>query len=78
MSEAFRSVTSEGATPSISVTVYSAGDAGVSAQGGCGARGRAWGLWESVLRKALLTDSKAGLYAACTEQDMETGSVKIT
>ena len=49
----------------------------VSAQGGCGVRGRAGGVWGSVLRKALLTDPKAGPYAACTEQDMETGNVRI-
>lgn len=50
---------------------------GVSAQGGCGVRGRAGGVWGQVLKKALLTDPKAGLFAACTEQDMETGNVKI-
>ena len=34
-------------------------------------------MWGQVLKKALLTDPKAGLFAACTEQDMETGNVKI-
>lgn len=34
-------------------------------------------MWGQVLKKALLIDPKAGLFAACTEQDMETGNVKI-